>query len=179
MPLHVSRMLPGNIRPNLFSLASLAEGLKVPSAARIWRSGTHQWRVYCRLANSMYWLRTCGESVPNAAIRQWRKSSKRHRISPSSLMTKTEIFRCTNAFDSCYFLAHANCGATSGRWSPHGIAGRGGRAASGEALPRLSDHDCPWHSTPFSRSSAVTLTSSGVSSRADEHERKVHVLRHG
>jgi hypothetical protein len=134
------------------------------------------------------------------ARHQWRKASKRHRISPSSLRTQLEILSCTIAIDSCYFLAHANCETIPRRRSSPGIATRGGRtaslarigkhhhgsvplafvdAASSEAVQPLADHDCHRHSTPFSRRSAVTLTSSRVSSRADEHERKAHVLGHG
>jgi hypothetical protein len=42
MPLYVSRRLLGYIPSTPFSLANLAEGLKTPSAARIWRPETHR-----------------------------------------------------------------------------------------------------------------------------------------
>lgn len=163
--------------------------INATSAAQLLRAGPTR-VIGARIAASF---------VPTAPCGQSRKSSKRHRISPSSLMAEPEIFRCTNAIDSCYFLAHAIAGpplpgghrvaspAGPGRAAPRWRTGRRHYrsvplafvdAASGRALPRRADNDCPWCSTPFSRSSAVTLSSPGVSSRADEHERKTHVLRH-
>jgi hypothetical protein len=119
---------------------------------------------------------TCAEFWPKPTILQWRKSSKRLCISRSCLMTESAMSSCTIAFDSCYFLAHANCGAISGRRTPRGIAERASFARIGRHC--LADNDCPWRSTIFSGHAAVTLTQTGVSSRADEHERKTHVLGH-
>ena len=123
-----------------------------------------------------YYSETCAQFLPKPTILQWRKSSKRLCISRSCLMTESAISSCTIAIDSCYFLAHANCGAISGRRSPRGIAERASFARIGRHC--LADNDCPWRSTVFSGHAAVTLAPTGVSSRADEHERKTHVLGH-